>query len=80
MASGFLWLCINFFGQVSQRFDKYWDDILARRASWSSYVVIGFCCTICGLAYGFARIFLIAEAVVSLRRMPVAAYDTPDWS
>jgi len=80
MASGVLWLCINFLGQLSRSFDKYWDNILARRASWPIYVILGFLCTICGLAYGFARIFLITEAVVSLRRLPVAAYNTPDWS
>jgi len=80
MASGFIWLCINFLAQVSRSLDEYWENFLARRASWLSYVIIGFLCSICGLAYGFARMFLITEAVISLRRLPAAAYNTPDWS
>lgn len=80
MASGFLWLWINFFGQVSPSFDAYWDKVLARGASWYSYTILGFLCTVCGLVYGFARIFLVVEAVISLRSLPITAYQTPHWS
>ena len=80
MASGFLWLCINFLGQVSRSFDNYWDNIVAGGGSRAVNAVVGFLCTICGFAYGFARLYLLVEAVISLRRLPVAAYNTPDWS
>ena len=80
MASGLIWLCINFFGQVSNSFNTYWDEILARRAGWLSHSIIGSLCAVCGLAYGFARIFLVVESVISLRRLPIGAYQTPDWS
>lgn len=80
MASGLLWLCINFLGQVSKPFDAYWEEILAHHAGFWSYTIIGSLCTVCGLAYGFARMFLVVEAVISLRSLPIMAYQTPEWS
>ncbi|KAH0545380.1 hypothetical protein FGG08_000521 [Glutinoglossum americanum] len=35
--------------------------------------------SICVVAYSCARIFLVLEAFISLRRPPVAAYETPQW-
>lgn len=32
------------------------------------------------VAYGCSRVFLIIEAFISLRRLPVTAYSTPDWT
>ena len=80
MGSGLVWITINFLGQISKRFDHYWDKVLAGQASTLSYVVLGTLCSICGLAYGFARIFLVVESVISLRQLPVQAYVIPDWS
>lgn len=79
MASGLLWLCINFLGYVSEPIDRYWDRIVARQAGWWSYTILGPLCIVCGLAYGFARIFLVVEALISLRSLPPAAYETPNW-
>lgn len=80
MESGLVWITINFLGQISMRFDHYWDKVLAGQASTLSYVVLGTLCSICGLAYGFARIFLVVESVISLRQLPVPTYVIPDWS
>lgn len=42
MESGLIWLTINFFGQTSQRFDHYWDQVLRGKAylipDWSLLV------------------------------------------
>lgn len=80
IASGLIWLFINFLGRISSKFDRYWDRILAGKASRVIYVSLTVICGICGLAYGFARVFLVVESIISLRRMPVAMYETPDWS
>ena len=80
IASGLIWLCVNFLGQVSHSFHAYWDKVLARRAGWWSYLVVGSLCIVCGLAYGFARMFLVVEAAISLQSLPITAYQTPDWS
>ncbi len=36
--------------------------------------------TICGIVYIFARAFLVADAIVSLRRLPIQTYSTPQWT
>jgi hypothetical protein len=35
---------------------------------------------ICAITYGGARIFILAEAFISLRSLPVGAYQTPNWT
>ncbi|RFU27686.1 hypothetical protein B7463_g8635, partial [Scytalidium lignicola] len=42
-------------------------------------VVLGFIVLVL-LFYIFTRSFLVVEAFISLRRLPVAAYDTPSWT
>lgn len=79
-ASGLLWLCINLFAQLSPSIDNYWESILARRGGTLSYIALGFTCTVCGIAYIFARAFLVVEAVISLRSLPAGIYATPTWS
>lgn len=80
VASGLIWLSINFLAQVFPSVDRYWNRVLAKQASWHSYVVLGSLRTICGLAYGIAWIFLAVESFVSPRRLPLTACQTPDWS
>jgi hypothetical protein len=79
-ASAFLWLVINLLAHESKAIDAYWDKVLARQAHWSSYFILGSLCSICGIAYVFARIFLVVEAIISIRQLPIAAYRTPDWT
>jgi hypothetical protein len=79
-ASGFLWLMINLLAQLSKPLDAYWDRVLALQAHWTSYLILGSLCFVCGTAYAFARIFLVVEAFISIRQLPVAAYGTPDWT
>ncbi|CAG8971201.1 hypothetical protein HYALB_00010574 [Hymenoscyphus albidus] len=79
-ASGLLWLLINLAAHTFRYIDEYWDTVLALRAHWTNYLVLGFLCSICGIAYAVARIFLVVEAFISIRKLPVAAYETPDWT
>jgi hypothetical protein len=48
-------------------------------ARWLTFTV-RIICSICGLAYLFARAYLIVEAFVALRLLPVAAYVVPEWT
>lgn len=59
---------------------QHWDKFKELRAWKVEYAVVGFGATVCGLAYVFARVFLVIDAVVSLRRLPGDAYNTPQWS
>ncbi|KAI9669492.1 MAG: hypothetical protein M1829_005081 [Trizodia sp. TS-e1964] len=78
--SGFLWLLINLIAHFLRPIDAYWDRVLALRVHWVSYIVLGSLCSACGLAYALARIFLVVEAFISIRVLPVEAYLTPDWT
>jgi hypothetical protein len=78
--SGGLWLTINLLAHLSKPINAYWDRALALQAHWTSYLVLGTLCSICGLAYAFARIFLVVEAFISIRELPLGAYATPNWT
>ena len=79
-SSGLLWLLINLLAHQFPAIDDYWERVLALRASRVSFVVLGSLCFICGAAYGFARIYLVIEAFISIRELPSGAYLTPDWT
>lgn len=79
-ASGLLWLIVNMLSQCSRVVWWYWYDILLYQKHWLHYVCWGTICAICGLAYLFARLYLVVEAFISLRSLPVASYTTPRWS
>jgi hypothetical protein len=78
-ASGLIWLLINGLAHKSRYWNAYWGRFVKMKCSWFSYAVIGFLATVCGVAYVLGRLFLVVEAFVSIRRLPLAAYATPDW-
>lgn len=43
-------------------------------------VALGIVVFVCGFSLFLARIFIVVEAFVSIRELPVEAYDTPQWS
>jgi hypothetical protein len=78
--SGLVWLLVNMTARLSTKVDALWDRVLALE---ERPIVIGFfrvLCTFCGVLYIFARLFLVAEAFISVRKLPIAAYDTPNWT
>lgn len=78
--SGGLWMLINLIAHFSKVIDDYWERVITFKASWFSNIVLGIVCTCCGIAYIAARIFLVVEAFISIRQLPVTAYSTPEWS
>lgn len=78
--SGLVWLVINLLAFSFKPVDDYWNRVLALEARWYSYFILGTLCFLCGIAYLFARIFLVVEAWISIRSLPHAAYETPDWT
>lgn len=76
--SGLVWLVVNSLAYLFKPVDRYWDRVLAFQARRRSYFILGTTCFLCGVAYLFARIFLVVEAWISIRRLPLAAYKTPD--
>lgn len=79
-SSGAFWLLLCVVAFRWPWASQYWDRFIELRAHKIEYIVLGFGATICGIAYIFARVFLVVDAVVSLRQLPISAYDTPDWT
>ncbi|KUJ09966.1 uncharacterized protein LY89DRAFT_760740 [Mollisia scopiformis] len=78
--SGLVWLLMNVLGATSPWAGAYWDRFIALQAVWVEYVIFGATATVCGIIYIFARAFLVVDAFVSLRQLPIQAYSTPQWS
>ncbi|KAI1757955.1 hypothetical protein F4782DRAFT_536656 [Xylaria castorea] len=77
--SGVLWSLLNTMGHLSGSVWWYWYDILATTKRRNSHVVIYILCFIGGSLYVVARVYLVGEALVSLRRLPESAYQSPSW-
>lgn len=77
--SGALWLSINGLAHLFKGVDEYWECVIALKAHWTSYLLLGTLCTICGIAYICSRAFLVIEAFISIRSLPASAYNTPNW-
>lgn len=78
--SGLLWASIHVLASLSARVWWEWYNIMSGDASRWLKVSLGLVCGVCGLAYLFARAYLIIESFMSLRRLPVAAYIVPEWT
>ncbi|KAI4087061.1 MAG: hypothetical protein LQ344_007065 [Seirophora lacunosa] len=78
--SGFTWILINMLARIFPFFKAYWKRVETLRAHWTSLVGLGSLASLCGLAYLLARIFLVVESFISLRKLPASAFDTMEWT
>ena len=78
--SGLTWIVINMSARISKGFKEYWGKVESLRAHWTSLVGLGSLATLCGLAYLLARIYLVLEAFISLRKLPAGAFETLQWT
>ncbi|KAL8816164.1 MAG: hypothetical protein Q9223_004782 [Gallowayella weberi] len=78
--SGLTWIIINMLARTSPWFKAYWKQVETLRAHWISLVSLGTLAFLCGLAYILARLYLVVESFISLRKLPVAAYQTLEWT
>lgn len=78
--SGLLWAFIHVLAEYSARLWWVWYDLMCGRASKWLTLTVKIVCSICGTVYLLARTFLIVEAFIALRLLPVAAYVVPEWT
>ena len=78
--SGLLWAGNHVLAQFSARLWWTWYDLMSGEASRWLTLTVRIICSICGLAYLLARAYLIVEAFIALRLLPVAAYVVPEWT
>lgn len=78
--SGLVWLTINLSAKMYKPIDDIWIGQRLSRAPWVKSWLVAIICALCGSLYLFARVYLVIEAFISIRRLPVGAYQTPDWT
>ncbi|KAL8707388.1 MAG: hypothetical protein Q9220_007580 [cf. Caloplaca sp. 1 TL-2023] len=78
--SGLTWILINMLARTFPWFKAYWKQVETLRAHWTSLCGLGFLASLCGTAYLLARIYLVVESFISLRRLPASAFDTLEWT
>lgn len=77
--SGLLWTLLNLCGHVSGPVWVYWYEFLASDTRRKSHLLIYVSAFIGGSLYAVARVYLVAEAFISLRALPASAYASPSW-
>lgn len=77
--SGLVWTVIHILAHMSGGLWCYWYDLLSGKVHWITYVILLPICTVCGILYLAARIYIVVEAFTSLRSLPVGAFVMPSW-
>lgn len=77
---GGLWVLLNGIVSKLKKLNAFWEHWMDGEKSWLSDVFLGSLVCLCGSAFILARAFIVVEAFVSIRELPVMAYDTPSWS
>ena len=77
--AGLVWLLINLAAHVSKPFDDYWNQLRMPQPPFANSIPIVGLSIVCGTLYTFARMYLVIEAFISIRKLPVSAYRTPEW-
>lgn len=78
--SGLVWLTINLSAKMFKPIDDLWMGQRLSRAPWVRSWLLAILCALCGSLYIFARLYLVVEAFMSIRQLPVGAYQTPAWT
>lgn len=77
---GGLWIILNYVAQAYRPLNEFWEGWMDGKSRWYFNIPIGFLVFICGFSFCAARLYIVVEAVISIRRLPAAAYLTPDWT
>ena len=77
---GGLWVVLNFIVSSHQPLNDFWEHWMDGKKGWFQNLSLGSLVFICGFSLMLARAYIVIEAFVSIRQLPLAAYDTPSWS
>jgi hypothetical protein len=77
---GGLWVVLNFVVAQVPRLNDFWETWMDGEKTSLESVGLGLVVFICGFSLVIARIFVVVEAFVSIRELPVEAYMTPEWT
>jgi hypothetical protein len=74
------WLAIHLLAYFFPIIDQIWIDFNERRLGWFTTGIISLLCILCGVSFVGSRAYLMVEAFVSIREVPIKVYETPNWS
>jgi len=77
---GGLWVILNLLVARYRKLNDFWEHWMDGKKSWWQNFGIGVLVFICGFSLVLARFYIVLEAFLSIREMPVSAYQTPEWT
>ena len=77
---GGLWIVLNWVTIRCKPVNEFWERWMDGEKGWISSMGLGILVVGCGGALCAARGYIVIEAFLSIRSLPVGAYETPDWT
>lgn len=77
---GGLWICLCTIVRKNNRLNDFWERWMDGEKGWFQNITLGTLVFVCGASLVVARLYIVVEAFISIRELPTAAYDTPEWS
>ena len=71
---------LNWVAAAYPPLNEFWEGWMDGKKGWFWGAVLGILVGVCGISFGVTRVYLVAEAFVSLRSTVKGVYDTPDWT
>ncbi|KAJ6783817.1 hypothetical protein PWT90_06123 [Aphanocladium album] len=77
---GGFWVILNSAVSKWARLNNFWEKWMDGEKSWAETILLGALVVLCGSGFILARMYLVVEAFLSIRQLPVEAYQTPQWT
>ena len=77
---GGLWVVLNYIVSSSPALNEFSERWMDGEKTWFYNVSLGALVFVCGFSLILTRAFIVVEAFISIRNLPVRAYDTPTWA
>lgn len=77
---GGFWIILNSAVSRWTRLNTFWERWMDGEKSLFQSLTLGTTVIICGLSLTLARLYVVVEAFLSIRQLPIEAYQTPQWT
>lgn len=77
---GGLWVVLNFIVARVKRLNDFWERWMDGEKGVVQSAILSVIVFVCGFSLVLARWFVVIEAFLSIRELPVEAYMTPRWT
>ena len=77
---GGFWVILNSAVSKWARLNTFWEKWMDGEKSLLQSLTLGATVIVCGLSLTLARLYVVVEAFLSIRQLPIEAYRTPQWT